>query len=61
MTDWFLILNDLKCHDMNMSHIAKEVGVCERTVYCWANGTEPPHCKGELLIEIHRLVTGKDN
>ena len=58
MTDWFTLINELKQAGMGVPQIAKETEVSIRNVYCWANGTEPPHCKGQILIEVHRLVIG---
>jgi hypothetical protein len=58
MTDWLRLIWDLREHGMNTVQIAKETDVCIRTVGNWANGTEPPHCKGQILIEVHRLVAG---
>jgi len=52
VTDWFRLLCDMVQREHSMSEIARKTGINVMTIYGYRDGSQPPHWRGELLIEL---------
>lgn len=50
--DWFRLLWDLMQRDLALSDVATMTGQHRETVRGYLYGSQPPHWRGELLIEL---------
>ena len=57
--DWFRVISDLQRSGLTYKQQAKEVGINSAgTIYYWKCGNQPPHDKGEKLLDVYRSVMG---
>lgn len=50
--DWWRLLWDMVQHGHSLSEIGRKTGIAVMTIYGYRDGSQPPHWRGELLIEL---------
>ena len=59
VTDWFRLLWDMVQHGYSLSEVSRKTGIAIMTIYGYRDGSQPPHWRGELLIELWCAVCDK--
>ncbi|HSX63427.1 MAG TPA: hypothetical protein VLF15_01735 [Pseudoxanthomonas sp.] len=57
--DWWRLLWDMVQHGHSLSEIGRKTGIAVMTIYGYRDGSQPPHWRGELLIELWCGVCNK--
>lgn len=58
--DWFRLLWDLIQRGWKLSGIADRTTIGESTLRMYLNGSQPPHWRGEVLIDLWCQACSKD-
>jgi hypothetical protein len=57
--DWWRLLWDLTQRDVSLAETARMLDQNRETIRGYAYGSQPPHWRGELMIELWCEVCGK--
>jgi hypothetical protein len=52
VTDWFRLLWDMVQRGHSINEISRRTGIAHSTLIGYHEGSQPPHWRGELLIEL---------